>query len=209
LRAPARLAATLVCALGACRGQPSEKQPLHLIGDMDWQPKYQPEEASTLWGDQRGMRPLVEDTVARGELKEDDRTWRGMAKDDHGVEKFVERVPVAIDAAGLRRGEERFGVYCTPCHDRTGGGRGMVVQRGYPPPVQLYSDRVVKMPDGQIFWTMSNGVRNMPAYRKQIPVEDRWKIVAWVRVLQQSQAAAVADVPPEIRGKIEPEVPSK
>jgi mono/diheme cytochrome c family protein len=190
----------IVAALlaGACRGQPSTEQPVHLVPDMDWQPKYQPEEASPLWPDGRAMRPLVDGTVAQGQLREDEGKYSGMVG---GL--YLAKAPVPVDAAVIKRGQQRFNIYCTPCHDRTGSGQGMVVKRGYAPPVNLTSDRVLNMPDGQIFWTMTNGVRNMPSYRKQVPVEDRWAIVSWVRVLGRSQHGALADVPEDQKNRIE------
>jgi len=187
-------------ALMGCRGGKSEEPPVHVFGDMDWQPKYQWGEASPLFEDGRAMRPLVDGTVAIGQLKEDDAYYRG--KDEKG--EFVKRAPVEVDEKMVRRGQDRFNIYCAPCHDQTGGGRGMVVQRGYPPPVEL-PVRVKQMVDGQIFDTITNGVRNMPAYRKQIPEADRWAIVTWVRVLQHSQNASIDDVPADKRSAIEPE----
>jgi len=205
------LAALALVLLAGCRGQPSEKPPVHLFGDMDWQPKVQPLEASPgvadehgnktpIFEDGRGMRPLVAGTVAQGELREDDALYRGMVDGKH-----VAHVPMKVDEAMIRRGQDRFNIYCTPCHDKTGGGRGTVIQRGFPPPVDLASDRVLQMPDGQIFDTISNGARNMPAYRKQIPVEDRWAIATWVRVLQHSQHGKIDDVPAAEKGRILPE----
>jgi len=191
----------LVIVAAGCRGQTSEDPPFHLIGDMDWQQKYLPEQASPIFPDGRAMRPLVEGTVAQGQLREDDALYRGKAADG----SFVATVPIPVDEATLRRGQDRFNIYCTPCHDKTGSGHGMVVKRGYPLPIDLTSERVRTMPDGEIFNVITNGVRNMPSYRKQIPVEDRWKIVTWVRVLGHSQHGAVGDVPPEMRDKIESE----
>lgn len=190
--------------LGACRGQPSDKQPLHLVPDMDWQPKFSPGEETPLFDDRRTMRPLVEGTVAQGNLREDESFYRGMV----GT-KYLARAPIAVDEKTLRRGQERYNIYCAPCHDRTGGGQGMAVKRGYPLPVSLTGERVLGMPDGQIFWTITNGVRNMPAYRKQVPVEDRWAIVAYVRALGRSQVAKLDDVPADKKDQIEPEVPPK
>ena len=190
------LAALLL--LGACRGQPSDKEPLHLIPDMDWQQKLQPEEASPLWADGRAMRPIVEGTVARGQLHEDEGMRTGMIGD-----KYLAKAPIAVDEKVIHRGQDRFNIYCSPCHDRTGSGQGLVVKRGYPLPIGLTTDRVLSMPDGQIFWTMSNGVRNMPSYRKQIPLEDRWAIVTWVRVLGRSQHGSAADVPDDQKSRIE------
>jgi len=196
-----RSAALLVALACACRGQPSEQPPIHPIPDMRVQPKYRPEAASAFFADGRAMRAPVEGTVLADERPGRDegfltgRTARG----------YLAKAPIEVTAATLRRGEERFDVYCSVCHDRSGGGRGMVVQRGYPPPVDLTSDRVRGFADGEIFEVATKGVRNMPAYAAQIPEDDRWAIVAWVRVLQRSQRAAPADVPPEMRERIEPE----
>lgn len=204
----------LLCLAG-CRGQPSDKPPVHLFGDMDWQPKVQPLESgpmvtgadgqkAPLFADGRGMRPLVAGTVAQGQLHEDEAFYKGMVDGKH-----VARVPVEVNETLIRRGQERFNIYCAPCHDKTGAGRGIVIQRGFPPPVDLASDRVLQMPDGQIFDTITNGVRNMPAYRKQVPVEDRWAIAAWVRVLQRSQHGKIDDVPAAEKGRILPEEGAK
>jgi mono/diheme cytochrome c family protein len=183
-----------------CRGETSADPPVHLIGDMDWQPKYQANQASPLFEDGRAMRPLVEGTVAQGELREDDAMYRGKSG-----EAYVATVPVPVDEALLLRGQQRFNIHCAPCHDQAGSGHGMVVKRGYPIPIDLASDHVRGLPDGQIFDVISSGVRNMPSYRKQIPVDDRWAIVTWVRVLGQSQHATIEDVPPEKRDRIDAE----
>ena len=198
------LLTALLVAAGACRGMPSDKQPVHLAPDMDWQPKLQALEESDLFEDRRAMRPLVEGTVAQGHLREDEGFYRGMVGD-----KYLARAPITVDERVLRRGQERYDIFCAPCHDRIGSGQGLVIKRGYPLPVSLTSERVLSMPDGQLFWTITNGIRNMPSYRKQVPVEDRWAIVAWVRVLGRSQHATIADVPAEMRNQIEPEVPAQ
>jgi len=201
-RAP--LALCLVVAAAAiasgCRGETSVDPPLHGFDDMDRQPKYQANQASPLFEDGRAMRPLVEGTVAQGELREDDAFYRGKSGD-----AYVATVPVPVDEARIARGQDRFNIFCTPCHDKTGSGHGMAVKHGYPIPLDLASDRVRGLPDGQIFDVISNGVRNMPSYRKQIPVADRWAIVTWVRVLGRSQHATIDDVPGEQQGRIDPE----
>lgn len=194
------LVAVVIGALGACRGQPSTHEPIHLVPDMDWQQKFSPEEQTSLFEDGRTMRPLVDGTIPAGHLNEDEGYTTGMVGD-----KYLGKVPVKVDEALIRRGHDRFKIYCTPCHDQTGGGHGMVVQRGYPPPISLTSERVLTMPDGNIFRTITHGVRNMPGYRKQVPVEDRWAIVAWVRVLGRSQNAKIDDVPSDKRASIDPE----
>jgi mono/diheme cytochrome c family protein len=181
------VACAALALLPACRGKTSSRPPLHLISDMLRQPKYRPEGASAFFADHRAMRPPVEGTVARGHL------------DDDGAPQ-----PTLTEAL-LRRGHERFDIFCSPCHDRTGGGHGMVVQRGYPPPIDLHSERVRTLPDAELFHTIGSGVRNMPGYAVQIPAADRWAIVAWVRVLERSQHATVADVPREWLDRIEPE----
>jgi mono/diheme cytochrome c family protein len=192
-------AVTLAALASGCRGQPSEEPPIHLIGDMDWQPKVRPEYASSFFADRRAMRPLVEGTLAQGTLDEDDDYYRGGSP-----EAAIAVAPVEMSEKLLARGEERFNIYCSVCHDKAGTGHGMVVQRGYPIPVDLSSERVRTMKDGEIFRTISNGVRNMPAYRAQIPPGDRWAIVTWVRVIGRSQYATLADVPGEMRNRIAP-----
>jgi mono/diheme cytochrome c family protein len=187
--------------LAGCRGQPSTDPPIHLIGDMDWQPKYRPEAESAFFTDHRAMRPIVEGTVSQTGYHDDDPVYTG--NDENG--KALAIAPVTLTEKVIDRGQERFNIYCTPCHDKTGSGHGMAVQRGFPPPVDLTGDRVRGLGDGEIFHVISEGVRNMPAYRFQIPVEDRWAIITWVRVLQRSQHAGVADVPAGMVDRIEPE----
>lgn len=186
-----------------CRGGVSDKPPFHVIPDMDWQPKFVAQQEfkdTTIFKDGRAARPLVEDTVAQGQLAEDDAFYRGKNGD-----AFVALAPIAVDQRTLERGQARFNIYCAPCHDRTGSGRGIVVQRGYPLPPDLSGDAVRAYPDGHIFNVISNGIRNMPSYGYQIPAQDRWAIVAWVRVLARSQHGSLEDVPPESRGTIAPE----
>jgi len=179
----------LVATIAACRGQVSEDPPIHFIPDMDWQPKYQPQGETSTFSDKRQQRPIPEGTVARGALKDDDAVYRG--KQNGG---YVNKIPVPVDAHLIARGQERFGIYCTPCHDQTGSGNGLAVQHGFPKPVRLFDEHAVGLPDGEIFNIITNGQRNMPAYGPQIPEQDRWAIVSWVRVLQRSQHATMADV---------------
>lgn len=190
----------LLAALGlsACRGQPSADAPIHPIPDMRVQPKVKPEAASAVFADGMGMRTPVEGTVAQGRLKADEAFYTGKT-----AQGFVAKAPVEVTEATLKRGQERFNVFCSACHDRAGSGRGMTVQRGFPPPVDLAGERVRNFADGQIFDVVTHGVRNMPSYAAQIPEDDRWAIVGWVRVLQRSQHATTADVPPD--RPIEPE----
>lgn len=188
----------LLATVAACRGQVSEEPPVHIIPDMDWQPKYDEQGASTFFADGRAERPLVEGTVARGSLHGDEAYDTGKIGN-----AYVNKVPVPVDEKFIHRGQQRFNIYCTPCHDQTGSGNGLAVQHGFPRPVSLH-ENAPKYPDGQIFDIITHGIRNMPSYAAQVPVEDRWAIVSWLRVLQRSQRATLADVPGNMKSSIEP-----
>jgi mono/diheme cytochrome c family protein len=184
--------------LMACRGQPSELPPVHLNPNMDTQEKYKPQSQSRFFQDKRTMRTPPEGTVARGLLKEDDVFYRGKQND-----QFVPTIPVEVTNTMLARGERQFNIYCSPCHDKTGSGQGIVAQRGQSwgmvRPTNYHDDRLRNMPDGEIFNAITNGVRTMPSYRHQINEEDRWAIVAHIRVLQRAQNASLQDVPEQKR----------
>ena len=176
----AAVAAGLVCLVAAagCRQ------------DMHNQPKYRPLRATTFFADGGSARPLVEGTVARGTLGEDQVFFTGMRGG-----KPVAEMPFAIDEQVLARGQERYDIYCAPCHDATGSGRGMVVQRGSRPPPSLHDERLRNAEAGHFFDVMTNGFGAMPDYRQQVTPRDRWNIVAYIRALQLSQRATKADVP--------------
>jgi mono/diheme cytochrome c family protein len=196
------LGAVAVATLVGCRGQTSEDPPIHLIGDMDWQAHRRPQSESPMFADKRASRPVDKRTVSRGHLKADDATYRGL--DAKGAP--VKRVPFEVTADTVARGQERFNVYCAPCHDQTGAGNGTVAQRSggaFAAITPLYVDRLKDAPDGEIFQTITYGKGRMPGYAAQIPEEDRWAIVTWVRVLQQSQAGSIDDVPASERGQIQ------
>jgi len=165
--------------------------------DMHDQPKYKPLKASKFFADGRGSRPLVPGTVARGHLDDDVLLYTG--KTDNG---FATTFPGPVTAATLARGEERYNIYCTPCHDRVGGGNGMIVQRGYRRPPSFHIDRLREAPPGYFFDVISHGFGVMPSYAEQVPVTDRWAIVAYVRALQLSQHATLADVPPAEQSRL-------
>jgi hypothetical protein len=165
--------------------------------DMHNQPKYIPLRDSQFFRDGSSARPLLEDTVARGTLVDDAVFYTGK---EGGVD--VNALPFPLTGAVLDRGEDRFNVYCTPCHDRTGRGQGMIVQRGYRQPPTFHMDRLRQAPLGHFFDVMTNGFGAMPDYRAQITPRDRWAIAAYIRALQLSQHAAVNDVPPEDRPKL-------
>jgi mono/diheme cytochrome c family protein len=167
--------------------------------DMHNQPKYQPYEHSSFFLDQRAARPVVEGTVARGHLNADRWFYEGRGP----ANETVAELPSPLTAATLQRGHERFDIYCSPCHDRTGSGNGMIVQRGYIKPTSFHDDRLRNAPVGHFFNAMTNGFGVMPSYAVQIPPADRWAIVAYVRALQLSQNATLADVPPDARGELD------
>ena len=192
------VAILLAAALGCTRGRPTENTPIHLNPNMDRQQKYLPQSESRFFVDGMTMRKPVAGTVARGELHEDNAYWRG--RDD--IDSVIAKIPIPVTMQLIERGQQRFNIYCSPCHGRTGDGRGIVVQRGLLPPPSFHDDRLRKVGDGHIFDVISNGIRNMPSYRAQIPVDDRWAIVSYFRALQRSQNASINDVPAEMRGAI-------
>ena len=160
--------------------------------DMHDQPKYQPFEESAFFKDGRASRPRVPGTVARG--RRDDDALLVTGRSGSG---FSEVFPEPVTRAMLDRGHQRFDIYCSPCHDRAGTGRGMIVMRGYKQPPSFHIDRLRGMPAGYFFDVMTNGFGVMPSYAAQVPVSDRWAIAAYVRALQLSQHATLADVPAE------------
>lgn len=197
------LAAAVVPPLWIARAR-SSKSPaprVHLIADMDDQPKVKTQRASTLFSDGRAMRPVPAGTVARGQLQDDDHLLQGRAAGD-----WATAFPIDVSLATLRRGRERFDVFCAACHGLDGTGRGAVAVRAeelgegaWVPPTSMHTEEVRQRPVGHLFNTISNGIRTMPSYASQIPVEDRWAIVAYVRALQRSQHSKIEDVPEEKR----------
>jgi mono/diheme cytochrome c family protein len=194
----ASLTASLCLSVLACRGQTTEDEPIVPIRNMYDQPKYSMQQESGFFPDHRNMRPPPEGVVSREE-EWDESIASGRLDDGSG---YILTIPEGVveQAGGMealvKRGQDRFGIYCTPCHDRTGSGNGMAVKHGMMQPPSFHQDRLRHAPDGQIFATISNGVRNMPAYGPQIPVRDRWAVVSYVRALQISQAAVAAEVKP-------------
>lgn len=182
-----------VALWGGCRGDLSADPPVHLNPNMDKQERYLPQEENPHFRDRRAMRPQVPGTVAVGELDADEHLHRGRVDG-----KPATSLPVKLERKLLERGQERYGIYCVVCHDGAGTGNGMAVKRGMLPPPSLHEPRIRVMPVGQIFEVISRGVRNMPAYGPQIPVQDRWAIVAYVRALQVSRTARIDDVPADV-----------
>jgi len=168
--------------------------------DMANQPRHEPLEASPFFKDGRSARPPVPGTVARGQLREDDHLYTGKVNG-----QLVTTFPFPINRAVMARGQERFGIFCTPCHGSLGDGRGMIVSRGLKPPPSFHIDRLRESPPGHYFDVITNGLGAMQDYSAQIPVEDRWAIVAYIRALQLSQNATVSDLPAAERARLEKE----
>jgi len=164
---------------------------------MHNQPKYIPLREATFFADQRSARPLVAGTVARGQLHDDPLLDTGKV---NGVDATV--FPFPIDENVMARGQERFNIYCSPCHGRTGRGDGMIVQRGYRKPPSYHQDRLRAAPVGHFFDVMTNGFGAMPDYATQLSVRDRWAVAAYIRALQLSQNATVAQVPADKRAQL-------
>jgi mono/diheme cytochrome c family protein len=197
-------ASALAVSLAGCRGTPSQDPPIHWQRQMFTQDKGKPQRENDFFDDQRVMRPIVEGTVSTSAPVEPGPYRTG--KDETGayVTKWPSEVQVTMEL--LRRGQDRYNIYCSPCHDRTGSGNGMVIQRanktGRWQPTSYYQDSVLNMPVGQLFDTITNGARTMPSYAYQVPVSDRWAIVAYVRALQRSQHGALSDVPENQRNNL-------
>ncbi|MCP3958985.1 MAG: cytochrome c [bacterium] len=173
--------ALLLLTLGGCwRGCTSSRPPIHPNPNMDIQPKYRAQSASAFFYDGATMRPPVEGTVARGELHEDTAFHTGL--DEAGA--FVAQIPQEVDESFVLRGQERYDIYCAPCHHERGNGRGILFERAQIPTADLHQERLVAMPDGQMFDVITNGLGLMSGYKYPIPPEDRWAIIAYVRRLQ-------------------------
>ncbi len=167
--------------------------------DMHNQPKFTPLRESDFYSDHRSARPLVEGTVARGHLDDDELLDTGKVAGKDATE-----FPWPVTSEVMARGRERYDIYCSPCHDRAGSGDGMIVRRGYRRPPSLHIDRLREAPVGHFFDVITNGFGAMPDYRAQVPAPDRWAIAAYIRALQASQHATLDAVPPAEREKLAP-----
>jgi mono/diheme cytochrome c family protein len=175
-----------ICALLLVGGCDQMRQ------DMATQPKNRPLSPSDFFHDGRSERPLLENTVARGSL----------ANDEYLVAKDSNAFPRTVDQALLERGQERYGAFCTPCHGLQGDGNGMVALRGMKHPPSYHTDRLRESPNGYFYDVISNGFGQMYGYAAQIPPRDRWAIIAYVRALQLSRNARMAELPAELRQKL-------
>jgi hypothetical protein len=166
--------------------------------DMQNQPKFKPLEPSAFFADGRSARTPVPGTVPRGHLRTDRLFFEGREKD-----ALAHRFPMRVTRPMIVRGQERFNIHCAVCHSRTGDGRGMIVQRGFPPPPTFHSDRLRQAPAGHFFDVITNGFGTMYSYADRVPAGDRWAIIAYVRALQLSQNARFTDVPADERTALE------
>jgi len=183
---PARIALLASLLLSGCRL------------DMHLQPKYLPYEPTDFFGDGRSERQPVPGTVARGQLRLDELMYTGKI---NGVE--ADEFPFPITRADLERGRARFNIYCTPCHGYTGSGDGMIVQRAFPHPPSYHIPRLREAPAGHFFGVITNGFGAMYSYAARVNPADRWRIAAYIRVLQLTRDATLADVPDAERDKLE------
>ncbi len=187
-----------IAMIARSRAVTSELPRVQLIRDMAKQPKFKTQAENPLFADDRAMRPPAPGAVPRQGAGGNEALELGRVNGE-----WVTQVPLPVTMALLRRGQERFDIYCSPCHGLAGYGDGLVARRAdqlqegtWTPPTSLHTDVVRKRPDGHLFNTDTNGIRTMPAYGPQIPRDDRWAIVAYVRALQRSQNAQPGDVPP-------------
>jgi mono/diheme cytochrome c family protein len=166
--------------------------------DMHDAPRYDPLEASTFFADGVASRPIPANTVARGNLRQDDHLYQGRIDG-----QLADTFPMPVTAEVMARGQERYNVFCLPCHGPTGSGNGMIVQRGFPAPPSYHEERLRNAPVGYFYDVMTNGFGAMQDYSSQVPVADRWAIAAYMRALQLSQRATVNDVPADRRAELD------
>lgn len=163
--------------------------------DMQDQPKMIPQRGTEFFADHRGARPQVLNTVARSQLREDSYFYTGVVQGANGYREEKNELPFPVTMEVLKRGQERFNIYCTPCHSRVGNGLGEIVQRGYKPAANLHDQVRTSQPISHYFYVMTHGYGAMPDYSAQLTPEDRWAVAAYIRALQLSQAATPQDVP--------------
>ncbi|MGH9358913.1 MAG: c-type cytochrome [Terriglobia bacterium] len=165
--------------------------------DMHIEPRYNPESPSSEFADGRSERPIVPGTVARGRLRTDELLYTGRING-----QVANVFPFPITKKDLERGQQRFNIYCTPCHDYAGSGEGMIVRRGFPAPPSYHDPKLINEPVGHYFDVMTNGHGTMYSYASRVSVKDRWRIAAYIRALQLSQNATLNDVPASERLKL-------
>ena len=182
---------SLVPLAGCVRGCTSSRPPIHPNPSMDDQPKVLAQTASKFFYDGSAMRQPVPGTVPIGGLKEDEAFFTGKGADG----QFVAAIPVTVNEALVERGRQRYGIYCQPCHDARGDGKGILFQRGNVPTASFHQDKILKYADGQIFDVITNGSGLMSGYRWPIPPADRWAIISYVREIERKRLASNTGAP--------------
>lgn len=207
------LLAIAVVSVAGFRGSLSRKPPLYIFPDMDRQPKLRPQEPNSFFPDGRSSRLPVAGTVARSnpyQLPVTDPKLQVFPFEDApantgritGTTNFVETGPFQITAQLIARGQQRFQIYCQPCHGPLGDGNGVTKKLGMAIVANLHDQRIVAMPDGELFSIVTNGKNNMGPYASQIAVEDRWAVIAYLRALQISRLGNTNDVPAQLRSSL-------
>ena len=189
----------MVVAIAGKRGSISRRPPIELFADMNRQPKLRPQVPNAFFADGRSSRPPIPGTIARGDRYEDLPVNTGRVT---GTTNFVETIPVEVTAKLLARGQQRFNINCSPCHGAQGDGNGIVKKLGLATVANLHDKRIVELPDGEIFNTITYGKNTMGPYGANVTVDDRWAIISYVRALQLSRLGSVDDVPEAMRASL-------
>ena len=200
------LLAALAVAAGGCRGMTSEAPPIHPNLNMDYTQRFEAQEPNPLFADGAAQRQPVAGTISRGGLRTEGNAPFYYGRNADG--SYVDEIPIAVNGSLLERGQERYNIYCTPCHGVAGDGRGIVAVgnggTGYGFAVPSYhTDALRARPDGYLYDVIQNGVNTMPSYGHEIAAADRWAVVAYIRALERSQAASGADVPQTERDRLD------
>jgi mono/diheme cytochrome c family protein len=204
------LLVVLTISIAGFRGRRSTQPPIEVFPDMNRQAKYKPQAGSRFFADGRADRPLPAGAVPRGRtiaqdpdfLREDDFLYRGRTAAGEFARGFPQQL--ALDEKFMQRGKERFTIYCAPCHGALGDGQGITKSYGMATTASYHDDRIRKMPEGEIFNTITNGKNTMSPYADKLGPEDRWAVIAYVRALERARQGTVVDVPPEHRGDLGP-----
>ncbi len=188
-----------VVGIAGFRGTVSRKPPLEVFPDMKRQPKLRPQKPSEFFADRRDSRLPVPGTVPADALLEDSPVASGHVP---GTTNFVAANPLPITAEMLARGKQRYTIYCSPCHSPVGDGNGIITKYGLLKAGNFHDPRIAKMPDGELFNTITVGKNQMPSYAAQVSVSDRWAIIAYVRALERARLGDLNDVPAENRATL-------
>ena len=193
------LCTVMVVAVAGRRGSISRRPPIELFPDMNRQPKLRPQVPNAFFADGRSSRPPIPGTIARGDRYEDLPVNTGRVT---GTTNFVETIPVEVTAKLIARGQQRFNINCSPCHGAQGDGNGVVKKLGLATVANLHDKRIVELPDGEIFNTITYGKNTMGPYGANVTIDDRWAIISYVRALQLSRLGSIDDVPESMRASL-------